>query len=104
MSPKHAELSVRALIEVAMPVIRDLPSAQRADCYDGVWIACRECAPDLAKAAKDAAQAIREADHRQLHFSNLLAGDITGQLFAMGPKMTRAERRAAKAARLTINA
>ena len=72
MNQDLASQSVRALIEVAIPAVNELPPGRRADCYDGVWWACRECAPELAEAARGTAQALRDADHRQLTFSHLL--------------------------------
>lgn len=73
MTHETASHSVRALVEAVMPALPSMPPAQRADCYDGIFFACQECAPDLALIAKRAAEALRAADHLQLQFGLLLS-------------------------------
>lgn len=72
MTAEHAIHSVRALIEAALPAIEEMPTQTRADAYDGIYFAAKDCAPDLALIAQAAATAIREAEHRQLQFLHLL--------------------------------
>lgn len=47
-------------------------TAKRAECFDGIHVACETDAPDLALAAKQAAEALRDADSRQLKLQLML--------------------------------
>lgn len=72
MSAEYKRQCLIALIECAMPAIQSLDTPQRAECFDGVHLACSTDAPDLALAAKQAADALRDADSRQLTLQLLL--------------------------------
>lgn len=75
MEQAHQKACLEALVEAALVTLPTLQSELRADCYDGIWVACERVAPDLAKAAKATADIIREADQRQLLFKHLLKGE-----------------------------
>lgn len=60
------------LLEKALPAIESMASPQRAECYDGIHFACANDAPDLALAASQAAEALRDADSRQLKLHLML--------------------------------
>lgn len=72
MTPAQSQVAIRTLVEAALPTLPTLPPGQRADAYEGIEVACRDLAPDLADAAKATASTIREAESAQLHFQALL--------------------------------
>lgn len=77
MSAEYRRQSLLALIEQAMPSIQLLDTPQRAECFDGIHFACSEGAPDLAQAAQEAANALRDADSRQLRLQLMLTQETT---------------------------
>lgn len=72
MSTDYRRQCLMTLIEQAMPAIQSLDMPQRAECFDGIHVACEIDAPDLALAAKQAAEALRDAESRQLTLQLLL--------------------------------
>lgn len=65
------------LIEVAMPAINALPLRQRADAYMGISAAWSNHNQELSQRAADAADAMHEAEARQLTFAAMLEKSTT---------------------------
>jgi hypothetical protein len=64
---------VMTVVRRSLTGSEQLPAAERADLFEGVGHILRKVSPKEAKAARDAAKAIREAEQCQLKFSALLA-------------------------------
>lgn len=70
---EHRLLRVRALIEVALPHLPDLPPAQRADVYEGIADVTAGLDEGMRSTAADIATHLREAEMLQLNFRNLFS-------------------------------
>ena len=79
MSADYCRQCLMTLIERAMPAIQALDIPQRAACFDGIHEACESAAPDLALAAKQAAEALRDAESRQLKLQLMLTQETPTQ-------------------------
>lgn len=71
--PKCSADFVIPVVRRALNGAEQLPPAERADLFEGVSEILCGCSPKEAKAAKEAAKALRQAEQRQLHFNALLA-------------------------------
>lgn len=72
MRGRHQLQALRPLIQLAAAHLSELPPGQRADVYEGIAITLDGLDPKLAEQAKQACQAIRDAESHQLTFASLL--------------------------------
>ena len=63
---------LRPLLDLAVAALPSLPVVQRADMYEAIAVASWTCDAQVAEVALTAAQALRDAEARQLTFAALM--------------------------------
>lgn len=72
MNEQDKQHAVRTLCRAALIASQDWQPEDRADVYEGIFIACDGLDLELAKTARDAGRAIRDSIALQLTFASLL--------------------------------
>jgi hypothetical protein len=72
MSTLERQTALLALCRAAMISMPSLPPMERADVYDGICICCESIDSGLQNSARQASDALRDAEMRQLTFAYLL--------------------------------